>query len=812
MSARAPSAAAGSPAPARSPLVVARALPSPDDGLVRVGWLRTIVRLTLEPHAHPWAAHWRLQRRAPLVTVIAALLLLLLFGASGCASAPLQSVRSSAIAPRPPEGLRCESILVSQEVQVPPEGELGDLRLTIDDIPPVVGKLRILVRRPRFGASLELATDQKPEFDKVLDLSPGAGQRSLTIVLVRPRRARDDWPRRDCKACRVDVELTGLFGAPEALDGFFARAMQEALAVDGAFSAQSEEMPARPSPALRDFAASIVGEAKRCGVALDPPLRAAQTAIAQLDSARFALYGPDATIPDASAVLNAWEAAGEAMEGPIAASARRAGWPALLRGSSRGSLRASGRHLEAAAQLAALSQEDRRTAARWVAVALAPDAAALQQKLAALPPLRNLDDAQARLEWVNARAGAPLPIPGLSRAASLRVRDWAVPLRGRRCIGSAGAAPVRNADEDARTVASLLGGDERRLRIARPSDIAAVRQSLRQSGELLCEAPQPDVGALFAGLEDKELGPIAERLEEIFDAVDLRREHDEIARALLARASQLLCKVLDAENLEKRLGSVVGYKLFVEGGTRVLELLPQPPVCGNHLLTAREVRRRLRAAYRDALDKHAAKERLCPVRGGKCPEEVAASVRKLFGLHRPDLAAPVPPESRRLEYPPPFGFSDEWVQKLDRCAQEACDALARLRSEAPFGHFDGALCPPRPPGVEGPQEVTLASPESPSSVTLSSCDPHAGVRLTLRRLRDAGTLVSIASAHPFRYGSENVTRQGRHPQLGRIYERVADLNDPEDVSRRADSVFEVALTPSVANQVFSFFTLRRRDY
>ena len=122
------------------------------------------------------------------------------------------------------------------------------------------------------------------------------------------------------------------------------------------------------------------------------------------------------------------------------------------------------------------------------------------------------------------------------------------------------------------------------------------------------------------------------------------------------------------------------------------------------------------------------------------------------------------------------------------------------------------MCLPREPGIERPQEVTLSSPESPSSVTLSSCDAHAGVRLTLRRLREAGTLISIASTHPFRYGSENVTRQGRHPQLGRIYERVADLTDPEDVSRRADSVFEVALTPTVTNQVFYFFSLRRRDY
>ena len=273
-----------------------------------------------------------------------------------------------------------------------------------------------------------------------------------------------------------------------------------------------------------------------------------------------------------------------------------------------------------------------------------------------------------------------------------------------------------------------------------------------------------------------------------------------------------ICGIFEEESLRQRVATVAGYRVFVEGGTRVLELLPQPLVCGSHLLTPREVRRRLRAAWRDALDRHAIKDRLCPVRGGKCPDEVAASVRRIFGLHRPDLAGPVPADSRQLDFPPPFGFSGEWVQKLDRCAQEACDALARLRSEAPPGQFEGSVCPQREEGVERPQEVTLASTEAPSTVTLSSCDPHAGVRLTLRRLREAGTLVAIASAHPFRYGSESVTRQGRHPQLGRIYERVADLTDPGDVSRRNDSTFEMALTPTVANQIFWFFSLRRRDY
>src|SRR5262249_54851084 len=272
MSARATSATADPASGGRGSVVVATALPAPDDGLIRVSWVRTAFRLALEPAVHPWAAHWTLRRSGPLRAVLVAIVLLLLFALGGCASAPLQTVRSSTVSPRPAQGMRCESILVSQEVQVPPEGELGDLRLTIDDLPQTLGKLRVLVRRPRFGAKLELDADQPAEFDRILDVSPGQGQRSLTIVLTRPRRARDDWPRRDCKACRVDVELTGLFGGRESVDAFFRRAAQDLTAIESAFAAQARQGASRPSAQLRDLADAMAGEAKRCGVPLERPL------------------------------------------------------------------------------------------------------------------------------------------------------------------------------------------------------------------------------------------------------------------------------------------------------------------------------------------------------------------------------------------------------------------------------------------------------------------------------------------------------------------------------------------------------------
>ena len=67
----------------------------------------------------------------------------------------------------------CETVLVSHEVRIPPDGVLADVRLTIEDLPPVAGKLRVLVRHPAFESGLELASDEKADFDKVLGRRAG---------------------------------------------------------------------------------------------------------------------------------------------------------------------------------------------------------------------------------------------------------------------------------------------------------------------------------------------------------------------------------------------------------------------------------------------------------------------------------------------------------------------------------------------------------------------------------------------------------------------------------------------------------------
>jgi len=811
--ATAPAPSAGPAPPER--VVVATRIAGAEDGLQRVSWARTLFRLMVAPGLHPWSASWRLRRRGPLAIVALAALLLLLFALSGCASAPTQSARIWTPAPRPASNLRCESVLVSQEVQIPPTGDLADVRVTIEDIPRVLGKLRVLVRRPRFTATLSVQAEGKPEFGKVLEATMPAGQSDLTVVLVRPDGAPADWPRSSCRACRVDVELTGLFGAQEGVDAFFIRALQEVSAVERGFVTQERGPASRPSAGLRALGEEISAEAKRCGSPLDPVVSSVLSALAALDSVRSQFYSMGVPpLPDTKAVVRAWERANEAIEAePFAATAARTmGWPASL-ATRPGRLGRATMHLDLLDQVASLPAPDQPLAALWVALAMSPDEEASRRNSAALPRIRDLADAEARFAWVDPRPGAAVPIPGLARAATLRVREWPSPRRGKKCIGSRGAVPVRDPEEDSHIVAQLLGADPLgRMPIRQASDVRAARDTARKAKALLCEPPAFDPTGLFEGLENKELGEAADRLSGILREYDPRREDESFQRAIAAPMTRLFCKLFDEQNIERRASTVAGYKMFVEGGTHLLEMLPGPLVCDGHVLAARDIQKRLRNAYRTALDKHASTERLCPLRAGKCPEEVAASVRKTFSLSRSQLAAPASEGSRALEFPPPFGFSEEWVSKLDRCAREACESLSRLRSEAPPGQFDGPVCAPRAPGEEAPQEVAIRKPETPSTVTLSSCDAHGGVRLTLHRFPDAGTLVAIASSHQFRYGSETVQRQGRHPQLGRIYERVADLSDPADVSRRADDVFEVALTPTVENQVFYFFSLRRRDY
>src|SRR5690242_17148970 len=112
------------PQPARSEaprrrIVVATPLePEVDEDLERVPWPLTIVRLALQPRLHPWKRGWRVTQKGPLVAVAAGALLLLLFALSGCASTPKLSIAQRASVPSPPAGMRCESLLVAQELQL----------------------------------------------------------------------------------------------------------------------------------------------------------------------------------------------------------------------------------------------------------------------------------------------------------------------------------------------------------------------------------------------------------------------------------------------------------------------------------------------------------------------------------------------------------------------------------------------------------------------------------------------------------------------------------------------------------------------
>jgi hypothetical protein len=709
----------------------------------------------------------------------AKLVLLVLFAA--CASAPPESLQREGHAQRIASGLRCESVIASQEIQVPLTGNLADVRLTLRDLPETLGELRVLVRQPRFPASLELEGAPQP-FDRVLPMSP---ERELTVVLTRPRSADDDWPRDSCKACRVELELTGLFGARDGMRQFFARAMQDVAAVEGAFSRQSGE-PVRGTD-LREMAESLIAEAKRCGVAIDAPLLAVNTALDKLDEARLHFYAqPAAELPDAIGVNRAFEAAARAIESQLfaAEAAREFNWPSSLR-HAPSKLRWASLHLELAAQAALLPPVDRALAAPWIAFALAPDAAALDRRATTLPRIQSLADAEARLSWVDARYGA-LPLPGASRPSFLRFRELRASRHGKPCIGPGGAAPAR--EGDAIVVAQFLGADASgRLPISRPDDVPPARETLHRSSELLCNAPTPDLTPLFARLAEQPLSAVSAQLEALLR--ETRAEPDDsIARDVNDHAQKLICALFDRSTLERRAGTLAGYKAFVEGGADVLSLVPDPLMCGS----AADLKQRLREVYRVALERHATAS--CPQRGGKCPSAVAEAVQRAFSLRPPELARPA--SGRALDFPPPFGFSDSWVKRLNRCDRSACAELASLRESALSGQFEGLSCGPMP-DESAPQTVTLEIAGQPSSISLSSCN-DAAIRVYVRA---PGPLISIASPQPFRFGNASVNRKDRHPQLGRVYAQVATLGESG----------EVLLTPSAENQTFYFIGLRRRD-
>src|SRR5438046_10404278 len=99
------------------------------------------------------------------------------------------------------------------------------------------------------------------------------------------------------------------------------------------------------------------------------------------------------------------------------------GWPPSLRVRSGSRLAKSAMHLELLEQLASLSADDQTIAALWVTLAMSPDDAAVTRNTSALPPIRDLADAEARLAWVDPRPDPAVPLPGLSRPASLPVPE-----------------------------------------------------------------------------------------------------------------------------------------------------------------------------------------------------------------------------------------------------------------------------------------------------------------------------------------------------------------------------------------------------
>ena len=240
--------------------------------------------------------------------------------------------------------------------------------------------------------------------------------------------------------------MSGLFGLRAGLDAFFALALQQADSIEADFAAQSKEPEGHSGRELRDLAEKIEAQAERCGVQGTAGLTAVAAALEALDRARAKLYrSGEPELPDAKALQRGWEAAVAQLDAMawVARSARAAGFPSSLKTSQAQSrLHRTAEHLALALQAAQLSEADRRTAAKWSAVAMAPDTAALETRLRALPPIRDLAEAAARLQWIDPAPGAKVPLPGVP-GSSLRVKEWRAPLHGRRCFGPGGAEAAR---------------------------------------------------------------------------------------------------------------------------------------------------------------------------------------------------------------------------------------------------------------------------------------------------------------------------------------------------------------------------------
>ncbi len=795
-------------------------------GLRRAPWTLTAWRLLVRPNVHPWLPGWRHGQASSTRIALASLAVLLLLAwlASGCTSvAPIISQPRVAL-DQPAGGAVCETVKAqAQELRISSRDER--FVLSFDRVPTVdsaVARLSVTPPSAREAAVITLG-DTRITGDTFPVAGPG-----ITLTLAP---ANGKWP--SIPSMLVELEVTAPFHLGDSLTGFLRAALDDAARLERRFEQQSN----KPASGVSDGLARKIDELTQQLSCRADSLKAAvdkvRASLDALDAVRAAIYAEGRPgFAEGERASKAWAEAREAVSAAAREAKVAADWPRLEQ-SDVGLMRFSAEHV---AQLAIIARDvkepkDQEEAVRWLAFALAPEAKVNEQRQK-LPPLRSIADAAARQAFRTVARATPLHVP---LAVSLPPeRDWlksCAALAPRRpgddddeprretfafrlatvqsrpqlspaCYGDAANAVVPNQAAAASALREWLGMRDG-IVLRNPDQIAAASARAQCARRLLCGDPLVNADPLFTiDPSSASLAPVRERLAAVREATPAGADLDPaVKNALDAGAGRLFCATAGDPRLTARVKTVSQYRQLVAGARDLFAFAPDEARCD---VAPAKVRARLRERWVEIVSTAGRDQDLCPSLSGVCPKRIADKVQALFGLPKGRLASPVE-QGAALEYPPPFGFTRSFVDKVRRCRQ--CEELDDVRRGIPGGDLAGEECP-----VEGEEKAVQGSleigpPGDVQAIDLPGCDLSVPVPLKLKLKRGAGRVVSVLSPRPFKLNNVAVSERRLHAQLGWAYVTTGDIDDQALFAGR-----EARLLPSEPDQKFYFLSLRSAAY
>lgn len=637
-----------------------------------------------------------------------------------------------------------------------------------------------------------------------LPLSRDAGAAWLLLEISPPTQRRWPWDPAPCpkSGCEVLVSTTGAFGAGPPLEKALRTSSADLMILERALVTQrapSQKIGVDTSAMATRFASDSPCRTQDVAAALT----AVSEALELLNGWVIERYGGDRpSFTDTAPVLDAFTRADALLASlPIEEARVGSGWTGLTAAPL------VKLHLELSRQLdeSGLPSDEREAAARWLSQALARSAETWDRQRAALPALRDVEDAQARVAFTEQviSSGIGIPVPGSTWTFSLP-DGWSAPALGTLCYGPKSHLPVPSSEEATQALSRWLLGGTGALRVENVDTLAAAFDTWDIATKLLCVVAvdaRPLGDDLRARIrppaqpgpngvtQPRGIATLRGAMETIGSSRVQSEPDHPISKAVRQQVTDVICETFDEDTLSKRIRSLPDLGDFLADTSELWSFLPDSFACATGPLSGRTT-----AEQAEDLFQKLVEDSLTRNGPRKTAEEVSALLSR-------DSA-----QSENSKFNPSFVFlgGEPLLSNYENsCNDGLCAELNKVCSAEGSPFKDAAMCQRACRSITFPTSVAYEAPPPGEEVQVGPlrCMKGRDFKIAITVDHRSGGSLFVLSREKFRLGDREITYRAPHIYLGPTYHAWRDIGPFE-------RNFYITIRPSVDGQVFWIETAR----